>query len=126
MNPEATKPDAMDAILANEEDLVPSSGFLARVMERVQEEAEALPPIPFPWKRAVPGMILAVGVLGWSTAEIVRYALHEAGVFTLPKVHIAAMMSQSIEQAGWIVVAFGLSTAAWVLSRRVAGRSGLL
>jgi len=33
-------------------------GFLASVMDRVREEAAAPPPIPFPWKRALPGMAL--------------------------------------------------------------------
>ena len=58
------EPIAIDHILATEEELVPSSGFLASVMERVQDEAAAPAPIPFPWKRAIPGMLLAVGVLG--------------------------------------------------------------
>ena len=58
------EPTAIDRILATEEDLVPSSGFLASVMERVHDEAAAPAPIPFPWKRAIPGMLLAVGVLG--------------------------------------------------------------
>ncbi len=39
LNQDALKPDALDAILQSEETLVPASGFLAGVMERVQEEA---------------------------------------------------------------------------------------
>ena len=57
--------EKLDSILAAEEELAPSSGFLASVMEAVEEAAAAPPPIPFPWKRAVPGMVLAGGVLGW-------------------------------------------------------------
>jgi hypothetical protein len=49
----------IDRILATEDALVPSSGFLASVMDHVQEEAAAPAPIPFPWKRALPGAIVA-------------------------------------------------------------------
>ena len=61
--------ERMDEILGTERELVPSSGFLASVMDRVREEAATPPPIPFPWKRAVPGIVLpAVSSAGapWS------------------------------------------------------------
>ena len=44
------KTNKLDRILTAEEELVPSSGFVASVMERVREEAAAPEPIPFPWK----------------------------------------------------------------------------
>jgi hypothetical protein len=44
----------IDHILAAEEPLVPSSGFLASVMESVREESVAPAPIQFPWRRIVP------------------------------------------------------------------------
>ena len=52
----------IDRILAGEEELIPASGFVASVMERIEEEARVPAPIAFPWRRAVPGMVLAVGV----------------------------------------------------------------
>jgi len=54
-----------ESILASEEPIVPSSGFLAAVMERVIEESAMPAPIPFPWKRAVPGFVLIAGVFAW-------------------------------------------------------------
>lgn len=126
MNSETTKPDTLDTILANEQELVPSSGFLARVMDRVQEGAAAPPPIPFPWKRAIPGMAFAVGVLGWGAYEMVHYALRSSDGITPPPIHISTSVSGPVEQAGWVVVALGVSAAAWLFSRRMAGRSGLL
>ncbi len=48
---------------AHAESIEPSSGFAASVMERVREEAAAaaaLGPIRFPWRRAVPGICMAV------------------------------------------------------------------
>jgi hypothetical protein len=116
----------LDRILATEEELIPSSGFLASVMEAVQQEAAAPPPIPFPWKRAVPGMVLVAGVLGWSTVELVRHGIHAAGQVTLELPHLSGALNKPLEQAGWVVLALGVSLASWIFSRRIAGQSGLL
>jgi hypothetical protein len=51
--------DDIDRILSCEEELLPSSGFAASVMDAVRREAALPPPIPFPWKRAVPGIMVA-------------------------------------------------------------------
>ena len=60
------KTNKLDRILTAEEELVPSSGFVASVMERVREEAAAPEPIPFPWKRVVPAQWLqSVGGVVW-------------------------------------------------------------
>ena len=42
------------------EQLAPSSGFVASVMESIQAEAAAPPPIAFPWRRVLPGALAAV------------------------------------------------------------------
>jgi hypothetical protein len=47
------KPEELDHVLSGEADIVPSSGFVASVMEAVTAEATA-PPLTFPWKRAWP------------------------------------------------------------------------
>ena len=59
----------IERILAAEDELIPTSGFLASVMERVQEATAAPPSIPFPWKRALPGALLVAGVSGWGAVE---------------------------------------------------------
>ncbi len=117
--------DRIEAILAAEEELIPSSGFLASVMENVQEEARTPPPIPFPWKRAVPGILLAVGVFGWSGFELLRFGLPALGSISLILPHFSAI-EQPLEQVGWVALALGVSLLSWLLSRRLAGRSGLL
>jgi hypothetical protein len=43
--------------LSGEPEIVPSSGFAESVMDAVRSEAAAPPPIPFPWRRALPGLI---------------------------------------------------------------------
>jgi hypothetical protein len=122
--------EKLDSILAAEEELAPSSGFLASVMEAVEEAAAAPPPIPFPWKRAVPGMVLAGGVLGWGAVELVRLglpALTQASTHVSLQVpHLSAALNRPLEQAGWVAMALGVSLAGWIFSRRMAGGSGLL
>lgn len=110
----------IDEILHKEEELVPSSGFLSAVMERVREEAAAPPPIPFPWKRAVPGFIVAGGVFGWAAVEFGRNIGPAAETIHVPALHLAAVASQPLEQAGWVVVALALAACSWLWCRRLA------
>ena len=51
--------EEFDHILSREDEIFPSSGFAASVMDAVRREAAAPKPIPFPWKRAVPGLVIA-------------------------------------------------------------------
>lgn len=130
MKPTATKSAensaaALDRILATEEELLPSSGFLASVMERVQEEAAAPAPIPFPWKRAIPGMVLAVIVLGGGAVELVRISLSAAREISLAPARLPAVV-HPVQDAGWVAAALGASLVCRMLSRLLAGRSGLL
>jgi hypothetical protein len=116
----------IDRVLATEEELIPSSGFMASVMERVQEESAVPPPIPFPWKRAIPGILLAAGVFGWGGFEFVRSGLPAMSSITLTLPHLSAGYEHSVESAGWVAMALGVSLVSWLLSRRLAGRGGLL
>jgi hypothetical protein len=118
-------------ILATEEELVPSSGFVVSVMERVQEEAAAPPPIPFPWKLAVPAILLVAGVFAWGTNELLRRGVAEHGLpelpaLTLSSVHLTSSAVHSLEEAGWVALALVASLLSCLLARRLAGRGGLL
>jgi hypothetical protein len=66
----------LDRILSKRDDIQPSSGFAASVMEAVREEAAAPPPIPFPWRRALPVLVFAalalVVVVAAAAASIVQ------------------------------------------------------
>ncbi len=55
--------DEMNRILSREDEIFPSSGFAVSVMDAVRREAAAPPPIPFPWKRALPGLVAGGFVL---------------------------------------------------------------
>ena len=118
---EATNTE-IDRILATEQPLVPTSGFLASVMERVREEAAAPAPIPFPWKRALPGMVVAAGILGAGAFEFVRHALPAACELTLAVPQISVVALRPLEQVGWVALALGASLFSWMLSKRLAGR----
>ncbi len=108
----------IDAILISEEDLISSSGFLASVMESVHEEARLPKPIPFPWKRAVPGILLAGGVLAWSAFELFRYGLPAVSGISLIPPHLASALEWPLEQAGWVALALGISLLSSLLSHR--------
>ena len=113
--------ERMDKILGAEDELAPSSGFLAAVMERVREESATPPPIPFPWKRAVPGLVVVAGVFGWTAFEFARNIGPAMGHLTLPPLHLPAPgAAQPLEQAGWVVAAVVVSFASWMLARRLA------
>lgn len=118
--------DKVDKILASDPELVPSHGFLGSVMERVAEEAAAPPPIPFPWKRAIPGMVVAGGVLGWGGFEFARSIIHDAPLVSLHEMPVPTHISAQMDQVLWTAVAGGVSLASWLLARRLAGRSGLI
>lgn len=122
----AMGPDSIDNILAAEEELIPSSGFLSAVMERVNQEARQPAPFPFPWKRAIPGILLALGVFGWGGAVLVRQAIPAIRELAFSPPRVTTAMQLPLEQAGWVALALAASLASWMLSRRLAGRSGLL
>ncbi len=121
----------IDRILADEDELVPTSGFLATVMERVQEQAAAPAPIPFPWKRAIPGILAAAGVFTWGGYKLIHQALllpsAPASKTALPlSIHIPPALAASANQAEWIALALGISLLSWLCARRLAGHGGLL
>jgi hypothetical protein len=126
INQSQPDPSPIDRILATDEQLIPSSGFLASVMESVHEQARMPAPIPFPWKRAIPGIVLAAGVFGWGAFELVRQAIPAARAFVFTQPHIAKSIGRPLEQAGWVGLALVVSMASWLLSRRLADQSGLL
>jgi hypothetical protein len=119
------KTEKLDRILAAEEELVPSSGFLASVMERVQEEAATPAPIPFPWKRVVVGIVIVVGLLGWCSVEMLRQGLPNPHWGALIP-HFSFALTRPMEGLGWVSAALGISLASWLLSKRMMGRSELL
>jgi hypothetical protein len=74
------KHDELDRALANlsnDDAILPSSGFAASVMDAVRREALAPPPLPFPWKRALP--CFAACILGVIALLIMSIASRPLG-----------------------------------------------
>jgi hypothetical protein len=114
----------LDRILSKEEEILPSSGFAASVMEAVQREASSPPPIPFPWKRALPGLC-AVGVSIISlVAGTILLILHGTPAQPIPKEWLAALASivavSRNHGAAWILLALLLSFASVKLTMQFA------
>jgi hypothetical protein len=118
------KPDDLDRILSEEQEILPSSGFTASVMEAVRLEASALPPIPFPWKQVVPGLvasILMLAVLGFQV-----YAQPQQGGTTLQPASpwmsaFSATMATAVQLgAHWVLAALLLAFASVKFAMRLA------
>ena len=118
--------DAIDRVLASDEPIDPSSGFVASVMERVQEDAITPQPIPFPWKRALPGIVLAAGTIGWLIYEFIRMAFAGNWQIKLGAPRLPATGLGYLAPAFWVAVALVLSLASWAFSRRLTRSSNLL
>jgi len=121
--------DEIDRILSHEEELLPSSGFAASVMGAVRREAAVPPPIPFPWKRALPGLavagltlLLVVLVFAAEATRWGREATNEqisvAWMFRLIPI-ITAVTTRTV---AWTLLALALTLASVMFSMRLAGR----
>ena len=126
----------LDRVLAEREEIIPSSGFVASVMEAVREEAAAPAPIPFPWKWALPGLAVSVLLVlmllvrwTYASAHVWMYAGGSAGfsanVGQSARQFVASMLlgptANSIDLAiEWSVMALLVSLAAIWLSMRIA------
>jgi hypothetical protein len=115
--------DAIDRVLSSDEPLIPSSGFLSSVMSRVHEEAAAPPPIPFPWKRALPGILLLIALFVWGAYQLLRYLPLTLRQISFAAPHLSAGTATDLTQAGWVALACAVSLLSWLLSIRLAQRS---
>ena len=80
------KNEEIDHMLSSEDEILPSSGFAVAVMDAIQREAATPPPIPFPWKRALPGMIVAGLVLVLALAAFIAVIVYLPMTSTIPQV----------------------------------------
>jgi len=63
--------DDLDRMLSREEELLPSSGFTDSVMDTIWREAVTPRPIPFPWMRALPGLVAGAFALVTAVVTVV-------------------------------------------------------
>jgi hypothetical protein len=117
---------AMDRILASEDSLLPSSGFVAAVMERVREEAAAPAPIPLPWKRILPGVVVMIAALGFCVFELGQSLVSAANNLPVEAPVVYGGNLQTFTTAGSIALALLAPLLSWLLARRLIGGSRLL
>ncbi len=124
--------DEMNRILSREEEILPSSGFAASVMGAVRREAAAPPPIPFPWKRALPVVVAGgfVLVMVFVTLVIAIAQAVKASAATQLSVSLPALLApilglQGLQRnlvgaAGWSALALLVAFLSVKLSMRLA------
>jgi hypothetical protein len=123
------KHDEIDHILSREDEILPSSGFAVSVMDAVRREAAAPPPIPFPWKRALPGLVVAgfalVLVLVAGVVAIVQLGRASTTAqfsMSLPSL-LPPIFQRNLEYAAsWTVLALLVTFVSVKLSMRLASR----
>jgi len=120
--------DEMNRILSREDEILPSSGFAVSVMDAVRREAAAPPPIPFPWKRALPGLVAAgvalVLVLGAGVVAIAQLGrastAPELSTFLPSLTPIFGLQRIMGSAASWTVLALLVTLVSVKLSMRLA------
>ena len=124
----------LDHILSAEQSVAPSANFVRSVMDKVRMEAAAPPPIPFPWRRALPGVVLcALSLAAICVAAFLRNGPQTPREAPGPSIWTAAWTGLSSNLAGllraanagglgWILLAFLLTYVSVKLSLRLAGR----
>lgn len=114
--------EEIDRILSSkEEDAEPSPGLVASVMETIRSEASAPPPIPFPWKRALPGVAAAAFALVW-LLTLVLSEFARGAALQPPGLSWPAWWAPTAEVLGWGVVALLLSLISVKISMRLVSR----
>src|SRR5271157_5413129 len=97
-------------------------------MEAVQREAAATPPIPFPWKRALPGLCAMGLVLVLIVVASIPLLRHGAATPPLPAQWLSTIASVIAAWktfgANWIALALVLSLASVKLSMHLAASHG--
>jgi hypothetical protein len=114
-------PDDIDDILTHERSITPSPNFLASVMRAVRRQAASLPPLKFPWFRALPGILAMFVAIMRAVWDLVGF-LSEPNVlagFKEQLQHFADLAAQFGVQ--WIVLAVAITAVSLMLSISLVG-----
>jgi hypothetical protein len=117
--------DELDRMLSTRDEIVPSSGFVMSVMDAVRHEAAAseptpIPPLAFPWLRALPIFAALVAVLVMLIGGIVAAVRMPVAATSGPLVPPAVWHALEQVNAGWLAGALLLALLSSLLSLRFA------
>lgn len=117
--------DELDYIVSGEEEIVPTSGFVASVMEAIQQEAEAPRPIAFPWGRAVPGLVALGAVFAMLVAAVVEGMRMPAEAWRTSSATLASWQRIFLQpDMGWIALTLLLTIFSVFFSIRLTRGQG--
>lgn len=105
--------DDIDRALSDEPDIVPSSGFVAAVMDAVTAEATASA-LPFPWRRAWPLAAGVVATLVWLVMSRFSPQVFSPG----PNLYVWFEMIAPMA-TGWVAAGLVMSLVLTILSLRL-------
>ena len=115
--------DDLDRWLADDDAIVPSSGFTASVMEAVSRDLSAPKPLPFPWARALPGLLAtALSLLAGIWAALSNSTgLNTITLDQLPLQPVIALINdaQTIDALAWLALAIVTAAVPAWLSLKV-------
>ena len=122
--------DDLDRILYKEQEIMPSSGFVASVMDAVRREKIAPPPIPFPWRPALPGLFAAGITLISALVAGGTLFIHETATqplpVQLPSTFAVILAGWNSLGASWIALALVVSGVSVKLAMHFATRKRLI
>jgi hypothetical protein len=117
--------DEIDRMLELLPGILPSAGFTSSVMNAIRLEAAAPPPIMFPWKRALPGLVAGAFALALVVVVTV-VAVRSSQPITASSLSFSSFMSTFRVQerlegaASWTFLALVVTFVSVKLSMRLA------
>jgi preprotein translocase subunit SecG len=111
--------DDLDRMFLREDEILPSSGFAGNVMDVVRREVEIPPLIPFPWRWAVPGIVVGAVVV----AALLTAVLLQPGRGTGTASTGSAVVFQQANNLDlqWIAIALLTVFLSFTVSMRLTG-----
>ena len=127
-NHRLTDADLDRALCAEQDTILPSSGFADSVMAAIQHEASAPAPIPFPWRRALPGIVVAalvvLGLLAGvvfvvQSAPAATPVQNSSAEFLAPQLAALLHASATLPNGIWLGSSLALVFACLLVCRRL-------
>jgi hypothetical protein len=115
----------LDQVLSEERNVTPSAKFTKSVMNAVQLEAVALPPITFPWVRALPGLAAGLFASMWIIIEGFRLYDPQRTTFVPgPWIERIMPLVARAEHSGvaWVLLALAVTAVCVELTWRASER----